>query len=87
MKSVLKDSEQGKQGVETGWKPKALTADEALSLYIDANLTVEQYNLIRKVAIQQNADIFPSYKLLLQAKKRCYTVDVTVTDSSAECNF
>jgi len=46
VKSVLNDSEQGKQGVESGWKPKAVTADEASSLYVDANLTVEKYNLI-----------------------------------------
>ncbi|EFN73411.1 hypothetical protein EAG_03300, partial [Camponotus floridanus] len=64
--------------------PIKLKGEEALALYIDAKLTKNQYVLIRSQAKTQNADIYPSYNKLLEAKKKCYPKDIIITEVSAE---
>lgn len=49
-------------------KPKQLSAEEALSVLIEAKLTRHSYNIIRRVAPEK----FPSYTKVQQAKQRCY---------------
>jgi hypothetical protein len=43
--------------------------DEALELMMSANLTREQYNLIREGAKQKGHDLYPSYFQVQRAKK------------------
>lgn len=57
-----------------------LTATEALSLLMEAQLSRHQYNVIRRYAI----DIFPSYKAVQNEKKKCYPEDIRVTEQTAE---
>lgn len=46
--------------------------DEALALFIDTKMTKDQYETVSHGASIHNANIFPSYKRVLEAKKRCY---------------
>lgn len=48
------------------------TADEALALILDLRLTKAQYNKLRGESKKRNADLYPSYKKILLAKKNCY---------------
>lgn len=45
-----------------------LSAEEALTVLVDAKLTRSQYNIIRKAT----PDKFPSYTIVQQAKQKCY---------------
>lgn len=49
-----------------------LSENEALLLFIEAKLTKYQYIMFRDFAKSRNADIFPPYYKLLEAKKQCY---------------
>lgn len=44
--------------------------DDALSLIIEAKLSKHQYLLLRREAKKRNADIYPSYHKILEAKSR-----------------
>lgn len=59
--------------------------DEALNFIVEANLSKHQYTLIRLKAKEKNADIFPSYDKILEAKKKCYPpeTDIFIKDKSA----
>lgn len=62
-----------------------LSADEALSLLIEAKLSKSQYNLIRRQVKEKNCHIYPSYDEILKAKKRCYPNSIIVSsDTVAE---
>jgi len=56
------------------------TADEAIALIEDAKLTKYQYEHIRMEAIQRNANIYPSYKKINVAKKKCYPDSIEITE-------
>lgn len=60
--------------------------DEAVSLMIEAKLSKHQYSLIRREAKKKNADIYPSYHKVLEAKGRCYPPKeaIVITESLAE---
>lgn len=60
------------------------TPDEALALYGDGDFTKSSYKLMLSGVKLRNAKIYPSYDLLLQAKKKCYPVGVQVADTFAE---
>ena len=61
-----------------------MTADEALAFFVDKKLTKDQYIFTREITEAHNADIFPNYHILLQAKKKFYPNKVEITDYSAE---
>ena len=42
-------------------KPEAFTADEALSLFIDTDMTKQSYQKVRSAAKGKKADIYPPY--------------------------
>lgn len=46
--------------------------DEALCIYIDLDLTKSQYGLLRSRLSEKNIFVFPSYNMILDAKKMCY---------------
>ncbi|KAK4881350.1 hypothetical protein RN001_004669 [Aquatica leii] len=56
-----------------------LSGEDALAVLIDAKLSREQYNIIRKNAPEK----FPSYKSVQAAKTLCYPKNITVTETSA----
>lgn len=58
--------------------------DEALAIFLEADLTTHQYKVMRQGAKDLNADIYPSYKRILNAKKTCYPESLLVTESVAE---
>lgn len=60
-------------------KQKLLSGEDALAVLVDAKLSREQYNVIRKNAPEK----FPSYKVVQAAKKLCYPVDITATEIGA----
>ncbi|XP_063909076.1 uncharacterized protein LOC135126834 [Zophobas morio] len=67
--------------------PKKLSSEEALALFVDTKLTKHQYTVIRKVSIKQNANIYPGYDQLLDAKKACYPKSIKISEISAEVNL
>lgn len=54
--------------------------DECIALIQDAKLSKWQYELIRKQAKENNADIFLPYKRLYEAKNNCYVPFNTITE-------
>ncbi|XP_046589480.1 uncharacterized protein LOC124293267 [Neodiprion lecontei] len=60
--------------------------DAALSLMIEYHMSKHMYQGIRSGALALNSKIYPSYKCVLQAKKKCYSPkdDITITESRAE---
>ena len=42
-------------------EPLKMSPEEALALFINTDLTVDAYKLIRKNAKKQNHDLYPSY--------------------------
>lgn len=66
---------------KTSIKPpiQILSGDDALAVLINAKLSREQYDVIRKSAPEK----FPSYKSVQAAKKLCYPKDITITETCA----
>ncbi|XP_060800854.1 uncharacterized protein LOC132903670 [Amyelois transitella] len=83
IKDISKHPEQAKaykEAYQKSLKPQELvSAEDALSDMIEAKLSREAYNVIRRRAPEK----FPSYKLVQAAKKLCYPHDITVTETSA----
>lgn len=61
-------------------KSDKLTVTKALIKYVAADLTREQYNIIR-IGLE---DIYPCYSLLQREKKVCYPKDIYVSETKAE---
>lgn len=49
-----------------------LTDQEALSVFIDLDLTKAQYTSLRNLTNERNCSIFPPYYKIQEAKQRCY---------------
>lgn len=66
--------------------PIPYTNDEALALSTDLKLTQYQYGRLRIQAKSRMACIYPSYHKVLEAKKRCYPPEksITITETGAE---
>lgn len=61
-----------------------LTPFQALKMFVEADLTRRQYEIIRET----NKKHFPCYDLLISAKKECYPKEsLCVTATCAESNF
>lgn len=60
--------------------------DEAVSLIVEGKLSKHQYLMLRKDAQKRNADIYPSYHKVLEAKGRCYPPkeEFIITETLAE---
>lgn len=67
---------------QTEKKSKQLTSREALSMFIEADLSTRQYNIIRGYI----PNMLPCYDKIQEAKKECYPQQdsITVTETSAE---
>lgn len=66
--------------------PIPYSPEEALSLYVDGRYTKNSYMLMQSGAKSRNANIYPPYNVLREAKNRCYPEGsaISVTDLSAE---
>lgn len=62
----------------------AYTDDEALALIVSNKLTKHQYLNIRSGSIKRGIDMYPSYHMIIEAKKKCYPNNITITEQSAE---
>ena len=51
---------------------KQYSAEQALAMIVDCNLSVDVYNTLRFSAIEQGADLYPSYYKVLQKIKKTY---------------
>ncbi|XP_053950851.1 uncharacterized protein LOC128858515 [Anastrepha ludens] len=60
-----------------------LTPHAALAMFVEADLTREQYEIIRNT----NPYLYPCYDRLLEAKKECYQTQIRVTSSYAETDL
>lgn len=62
--------------------PIKMTKEKALAMYVDNKLTKDTYIDIQQTAKSHNANIFPPYNTLLEAKKACYPKDIEITEIS-----
>lgn len=61
------------------------TENEALALIIiNCRLSVDQYQTLRIGAKDRDANIYPNYHKLLDAKALCYPENIIITEKSAE---
>ncbi|KAK3913040.1 Retrovirus-related Pol polyprotein from type-1 retrotransposable element R2 [Frankliniella fusca] len=68
---------------------KKMAPEQAVSLIIDADLSKNQYNLIRTTAKTHNANIFPSNRKVQEQKKKSLPPpeSVQITEKSAEVDL
>ncbi|KAE9542437.1 hypothetical protein AGLY_003298 [Aphis glycines] len=59
------------------------TGDEALAYIIDSHITKNAYQQTRIGAKQRGANIYPSYKQIIESKQRCYPEDINMNEISA----
>lgn len=59
-----------------------LTNERALALIVDARLSKNQYQQLRNTAKENNADLYPSYNKVREAKKLCYPEKITASENS-----
>lgn len=66
--------------------PRKLSGEKALAVMLDAKLSKEGYSVIKDVSKAQNADIYPHYSTIIEAKKDCYPDEksIKITETSAE---
>lgn len=78
-KKALDGSSNAKTDIDS------LTPFQALAMFVDADLTRRQYEIIRST----NKKFFPCYSLLQKAKQECYPApeDCKVTSTTAESNL
>lgn len=63
------------------------SAEEALALIEDVKLSKYQYEIIRKQAKERNANIYPAYSKVLEAKKECYPSQILTSEVEARINL
>lgn len=68
-------------------KRKSLTNIEALALYLDLDLSVRKYNILRSVVNSLHQDCFPSFHILNQFRNQYFPSNITVTELSAEVDL
>jgi hypothetical protein len=64
--------------------PLAISSETALSLIATCGLSQDDYQTIRNVTKAHNADIFPTYHEILEAKKKCYPDKIEISESKAQ---
>ncbi|KAH9632217.1 hypothetical protein HF086_008894 [Spodoptera exigua] len=64
-----------------------VSADEALSMMVDADLSTHQYKIIRQRINKLVKNLLPSYDRIKEAKKKCYPSNKTVTELTATCDL
>lgn len=68
---VHKDLLEGKSSLEP------YSNAEALAVVLDLDLTKQQYEYLRNCMINKGLSLFSTYKQMEEAKKKCYSDDIT----------
>lgn len=63
------------------------TPDEALALMIDLRLSKDDYHEMHMGGKIREANIYPSYHKILEAKKRCYPSSITITEVGVQIDL
>lgn len=61
-----------------------MSADKALSLYIDTHSSKAKYQEHRNAAKERNSNLYPPYRAVRQAMDKCIPVGVTITEQCAK---
>lgn len=63
-----------------------LSGEAALSLLVEQKLSKCEYMGLRTVSKENNCNLYPPYRTVLQAKRKCYPLltDITITEYSAK---
>lgn len=64
--------------------PQRISNERALALFVDNKMTKKQYVSVRLLSKDHNANIYPSYKEILQTKEQCYPSEIIVSEKCAE---
>ena len=64
-----------------------MSEEQALAFKIHCDLSDQQYQMIRNSIWQQNADIYPLRKKLLEPKHECYAVDIVISEIHAKVSL
>lgn len=64
-------------------RKKTFDEDHALGLYTSLNLSKWKYLCLRKVLLDCEVPVLPSYHKLLEAKKKCYPHDLEISERGA----
>ena len=87
MESV-KDAQKVRDSLDAVDKlPVMMSAEDALALKMQCDLSDGQYQLLRNASKKQNADIFPTLHSILTAKSACYPDMTEITETSAKCSL
>lgn len=65
----------------------AFDADSGLALITQAKLSKYQHEILRKATQDIGHNIFPSYRKVIEAKKKCYPDNIDVTEKSAQVSL
>lgn len=66
---------------------RIFSADQAVAMIIDTDLSVHQYNLLRQHTKPINPKLYPCYDIVRAAKQLCYPEDINVTESCAKIHL
>ena len=58
--------------------------EEPFALKVDCNLSDSQYQVLRNSSLKQNADIYPSVKLIFNKKSKCYPENLEILETSTK---
>ena len=64
--------------------PEPFTPDKTLSLFVDCDMTKYSHQTVRSAAERKQAEIYPSYNNIGEAKNKCYPENVVINETSAE---
>ena len=67
--------------------PENITCTEAWALISKLDLSVRKYKFLKKILIKKNCNILPSYKILLDYKKKNLSVPVENCDLYIKCTL
>ena len=62
-----------------------MKAEEALALKVNCDLSDSQYQVLRNSSLKQNAEIYPSVKVIFDAKSKFYPENLEILETSAKC--
>ncbi|KAF2905648.1 hypothetical protein ILUMI_00526 [Ignelater luminosus] len=62
--------------------PQRINNEQVLPSFVDNRMTKKQY--IRLLSKEHNANIYPTYKDILQTKEQCYPSEIIVSEKCAE---
>lgn len=82
-KALLLHAVQPYQHEENEERNDRYTEDEALALFLNAKLTKSSYKEIQQGGNRKRRKIYPCYDNLVEAKKRCYPANISVSETGA----